>query len=681
MTLIDYSSGSAVSNVGGHTVYAKSAWADGWVEQPNMTCVECRWAAAPEFGSAVIEWEMGEVILPGDVLPTTFGVFAGRGQFVRIDWLCDDNTTLRWVGYIDQSSWPTEAFGVQTLVCYGLERALALTPITGSVWRDEALFVAPTARRTEMPVDFNGPEGLRSAEPLTAGESDYLFAAADDLFPEKWSTRDIVSYLMRWHLPTSDQGVADIPWVVQQLEQLPDWDSPLVETRNRTLWDVLRQLIDPTQQLGFTVGSDGSTAYLRCFTHLASEIEIGGRTLAANPRQHTLTLTPDALTDAKFSDLGGQYDQVICRGARRKSICTLVRESSHFEPDWTDSQKTEYDEGASNDGDYAGLSDDEKDERNQVVRNQVHLGGVYRDYRLRWDFDWTISGNEIFPGNTQARFVRALDRVPIGAEVDWSGAVDEDWFVRLGDDREDQPAVARFTGWSIGLSGHQDANAHWKELADQWGEGYEYRLLLVAAGALIQMVVEGAPQHFIALNLFDSLPIDDKLHSIQFKLDPDTLKITLALEEDRFVEGRYPAVPPSADVVRRLLIDAGEAYQQVYIVPGTITGVDADGNAERSDGGYLVDDTEDLEALAELYARGTLASRKSVQWQSARRISEIAVGDLITTADGADVYAPVTMVQITAPTGTNRPGSLPTQQFSVYRGEVDLVDLMGRLRP
>ncbi len=135
MATINYSTGPRVTNVGDHVVYNKATWTGTWTAQPNLVCTECQWRAAPEFSSALLTWRTGYIIPPGATSPTLYGPWTARGHFVRIDWTCDDGSTLRWVGFIDASTWPTEAFGDQPLVCYGLERALALTPIMDFAWK------------------------------------------------------------------------------------------------------------------------------------------------------------------------------------------------------------------------------------------------------------------------------------------------------------------------------------------------------------------------------------------------------------------------------------------------------------------------------------------------------------------------------------------------------------------
>jgi hypothetical protein len=677
MTAFDYSSGSRITNVLGHTVYAKAAWGDSWVAVPNLTCVECAWNAAPNFNTALLQWETGYVVMPGDATPTLFGTWVGRGQFIRIVWSCDDGGTLTWVGFVDSSSWPTEAFGRQQIVCYGLERSLALTPIATSAWLDDSGSGSPVVRRSGLPYTFNeGPDGYRSADDVSGV---YLFASQHDPTAaiNLWSTRQIVQYLMTYCLPTNAYGVAAIPWALNQAAQLPDWDTPIVTTRNRTLWDVLQELINPENQLGFTVGSDGSTAYLRCFTHLASAVTYGStnpRTIPANPNQHSVVFAPDALTQADLSDVGATYDQVIVRGDRRKTICTLLWDDHLEANNWFTSL---YGAAASTNTDYATWTLEEKRIRNQAKRDQEKE--TYREFRIKSDWNYEIDGDLIFinPDNPNPRSIRILETIPIKKGEDWTGDADDaphtyepedsEYLIPLVEDpTSDQDRLNLVT--QLGLLNEKQVSA----LSNK----NSYTIHVTANNRIIDIRVEGTPQHVIASGNFTPLSGVDL--PVSGGIDYQTLGVTVCLEEDRFCEGVYPT-SVSADVVRRLVIDLGDRYRQIYVVPNTVTGLDEEGARTFSNGGWLIDHSEDLATLARLIATGLVPSRKRASWRSQRRISGIAVGDLITTAAGATIAAPVTEIRINAPTGDGRPPSAPTQSFATFAGLFDPMQLLRRI--
>ncbi len=98
--------------------------------------------------------------------------------------------------------------------------ALALTPILDHAWMDDT-----TLRRSAVPPVFGW---TRCKDPDTDGV--YTIADqktdVDDL--RQWSTREIVQYLLKYHLPTDSQGVANIPWTSSQITQLPNWDAPTI---------------------------------------------------------------------------------------------------------------------------------------------------------------------------------------------------------------------------------------------------------------------------------------------------------------------------------------------------------------------------------------------------------------------------------------------------------------------
>lgn len=670
MATIDYSSGPRVTDVGDSVVYTKATWAGSWVEQPNLVCTECQWRAAPDFNTALLTWRTGYIIPPGSTSTTLYTPWTSRGHFVRIDWQCEDNTILRWVGFIDSSSWPTDAWGDQQLVCFGLERALALTPII-----DLAFKRSTSVLRSGVPAEFGFN---RSKDPDSSGGV-YLFCdlMRDDLADRKqWSTREIVRYLLKYHCPSSNFGVGSVSWSIDQQAQLPDWDGPTIECANRTVWDVLNELISPSKQLGFTVGSNGSTAFLRAFTHTGSDITIGSRTLLANPNQHELILSPDALTSASLADVGGGYDQVICRGARRQTICTLSY-TDHIEDDWESSNETAYEAGASALANYSTANTQKQREMNMRERTHWLLNKVYSEFRIIKTFDWVVATEDLFPDNTTPRAVWIEDKLPIRPDVDWSGTVDPTHL-----DRYDTQPWRIYFAKPDDLLKYVDLSTAQILAAESVSNGDKPTITVSAETRGLgdfRLTVNGAPQHAIAGTNFSRLPVDAPAKAWG-NLDYTTMRVTCALEEDRYCEARYPDPAPSVDIVRRLLVDCGPEYKQIRIHKDTITGLDHEGTAKKvTASDYLVDDSPKLAALAQIIALGAILSRKRVNWTSQRRISTIAVGDFINTAEGEDIFAVVTAITINAPTSIDRPASCPTQSFTTFGGTHDPLAVLRNL--
>ena len=441
------------------------------------------------------------------------------------------------------------------------------------------------------------------------------------------------------------------------------------------MWDVLNELLTPDKQLGFAVGSDGSTADLRIFTHTSADITVGSKTLPANPNQHTLILSPDALTDASLSDVGGAYDQVICRGARRQTICTL-RHTSHIENDWETTDETDYEMGASAQSGYSAANTQKQREMNARFRALKALQKVYRDFRVIKTFDWKVATEDLFPGNTTPRTVQIVDTLPILAGIDYAGAVDP----TDADRTEGRP-------WKIYFANPDDLTK-WVDLAAssimsaETVSSAKQPTCSVSAEAgtwaKLSLRVKGAPQHAIAGTNFTRLPVD--LPLAWGGLDYSTMAVTCALEEDRHCEGKYPTSSPTSDVVRRLVVDCGPKYKQVRLHKDTIAGIDHAGTDQKvTASDYLIDDSDKLATLAQVIALGAVLTRKRVNWTSQRRISTIAVGDMINTAEGQTVLAPVTCIRIHAPTSTNRPAACPTQSFETFGGAHDPLKVLRNL--
>lgn len=662
MASIDYSAGSRVVNEQPHAVYAKATWDADWTAMPNLSCLECLWTAAPGVNTARLRWELGNVILPGDSTPTSFSAWAGRGQFVRIDWLCDDGSTiLRWVGFVDSTSSPSEAFGHQEIVAYGLERALALTYISRSVWWDAT---EDETAVSEIALPFNGPIGLRTEDP----DDDDIYYFRDprlelpaDENTTPWSTREIVRYLLTQLLPTNNFGVVDIPWAFIDIDLLPDWDSPRVDTEFRTVWDVLNELVNASRLFGFTVGNDGSaTVAVKFFTHVASDLTVSGNTVPANPTQHTLVTVPDALTEAFYSDVGGGYDQVICRGAKKQVICT-IDVATMLVKSWTDDQQTEYETAASGEAGYSTMTDADKRRSNARVRKSPKLAKVFRVYRLKPDIHSTYQ--------PFTKFCSLMNRLPFKQDKDWTGAVDTTHFDRDG---EGSPIFVTFEDKETST-----VRVPMTALGAMYGGSKRSAVVRVkCAGREVHFDVIGAEQHTLSAD-FSPLAVDEG----EYIVDQEKAELTLSVEHDTHIEGKYPSSSPSANIVRRLVVDVGDDYQFVEILPlTTVSMLKFDGSRDYSDGGTLVDDTNKLNALARFVAESYALTRKTVAWRSQRKIGSVAVGDLITTADGATINSPVLAVSISGGVSINRLAPATIQGFECHRGSADPFSLLASMK-
>lgn len=652
------------------TVWTKGTWSAVWTERPELFCTEARWVPFPEISSAMFQRYWGAVMVPGDWTARPYARLDLRGHFVlvRIDTI--DNAAPRWwLGYIDsQRPTPVSAggeTGADTLTAYGLERALQVTPITESVWNDTLV-----PRRVGLPVAFNA--GGRPNRTDTAVDGAHLFEH-DPQAAQFWTSRDVLTYLLTHQLPTPTGGASGIPWTIEDANLVPDWDSVSIETRGRTVWDLLGEVISERRMLGaavqYTVTQVGAAAPIvdalkfRPYTTSHVELQLVDRTFPASLRIIDWYFDADPLTSATISESSlDAYDQTILRGDRHTTVCTLSVSRNELEPAWEAEDETEYETGASTHTGYDSLviSWSERRLRDTAVRSRESLRDVYSRLRIpaAWnqqaDAQAVFIDDEGFTITLYTPVIEIASDLPLDARGDYSSDLSTiPAWQRYGS----QPILVAFprptdeTKW---IAAKALGNACAMLVASD--RGGNYTVAARGEGDALRLVVDGAPQHAIAGADFTPLPAD----TLQLgNLDYRDAEITLALRDERYVEGRWPEeLVDSADVIRRRLLYAGDTYRRIRIVPETIVDVDTEGAFVRSPGGYLVDDTAKLQSLAKLYHTWHGSPHRTLDVTTQRLTADILVGDLIGSvgkaADGP-INSAVTVVEITMPIGRRPP--------------------------
>jgi hypothetical protein len=180
----------------------------------------------------------------------------------------------------------------------------------------------------------------------------------------------------------------------------------------------------------------------------------------------------------------------------------------------------------------------------------------------------------------------------------------------------------------------------------------------------IVLTVSGQPQHVLAKSDFNPLPEDEDVALFEWQ---DGMWATVAMDVDKHVEGAWPRPPVSSEVVRRLIVDLGDRYQQHYVAEATIVGIDESGEKIVSSGGFVRDDTPRLEALARLIFEWYRTERASLELVFGYVTGRLKVGQLVTTigvgATLQTVNSVVTMVKYDFPEGS--PGSPLTARTQV----------------
>ena len=677
-------------------VRIRSRWADPWVVQPDVYAESATFADGNHVNTAQLRYYYGRTKAPADNAYVDRVRVNHRGQFVLIEFPTI-TTPLHWCGYIETpvdvqqsnpSANPPQA-GEQILPCYGMDRALT-APLQQVFYRfndgnNDVVRSGGSASVFNGQIDRPGVEFKNRSAAKIGGS--YVFEN-DPAVAEYWTTRDIVEYLLLRHFPSAAIGFS------LDSDNLPGGDRPIIDARQRTIADVLNMLVNPQRLMTWGVGYDlaSNAVHFSFDSILESDLAIpGGRTFPANPNTFVVNHGSDPLTTAVVTeDSLDVYDRIIVRGAQRVTVCTLSNTlDSNFGKLWTDALETEYETAASNDAGYAAANDSEKRRMNRDKRQEPKFADVfsligYEPSDIPTHFQ---AQKPLFPSvddpavpatilNTDLRF---LEDLPLAADVDYSGA--GPWNHH---DKTRRPIFA---------IGTDDLNNEF-DLATLGSDSYTRGTTPIRWSATLAPVpgrlafrirVRGGPQHAIGIhdkppfNEFDPLPVDDLQLGYFSYL---RTQVTCAIQEPRYCETKYPLADPSPlpDVLRERVFYLGDRYQQIYVYPDTVVGLNPFVPL-KSDGGYIRDDTDKLKEVATILGRYYTTPRRSLTLTTHRITNALAVGDLVRTVDSHSqpINAVVSRIEIKTPIAANgNPAGSPTQTITASSSRVNLVDILRR---
>jgi hypothetical protein len=169
----------------------------------------------------------------------------------------------------------------------------------------------------------------------------------------------------------------------------------------------------------------------------------------------------------------------------------------------------------------------------------------------------------------------------------------------------------------------------------------------------------------------------------------DQMIATLALPSGRYCQGAWPVNVPAGDAPRTKYFDFGDDYTAVYVAPNTVVGIDADGQLQRSTGGWIpeigpADNFSKLRSSAkQLYAYYSQV-RHVVDIESAHfwNDNDCRLGDLIVSVgrptlrtDGhyQSVNSFVSQITIRHPQGEGDNRPVPMFHVVTWAGELDPV--------
>ena len=568
--------GDIIRDAPSHQVYTREYWADDWVEVEHLYCDWCYFGSGGEISSAQFSWRYGEGMHPGEkefetvdrqtdvlnkyVLVTIFqgfGVDPILWHGIITD-LGDDRAGAYYRRAEGQPDAPLARvpIGDQRLVAYGLGLHLQRTCITWS-WMKH--LTANEELSCDRGITFNEENaysntGNRTLTKVVGGT--HLFNQ-NLVWATYWSSRDIVDYLLHFHLGTRDVNNW-VPWRLSARAKMciPDWDRPRIAIEGRNLFELFNQLFDRSRLLSWQV----RTVY-KAFPDLTETLELDvfsfnsepiglptGGVQAANWTQSSLDF--DRAVDIQSAVLKDsaihQVDQVIVRGAHIRSVFSLSRQDGTLEGDWTAADEAAYIAGPN----VAAVPNvSEKQIRLLDYRRSDRFERVYSYFRLPADWDYGV-GNGIGTGATynvfpagifgdlyfpSARFCRFLPRRI------WSngpGSPDDSPDVEMEPIgllkmEADPTGVDRFQNIE-GLAVSCGAEGRDEGAGRTWGASLKVRQDV--PGVIVKVSGGRACQHFIAATDF-SKTLD---YDFDAQLDwQDNLIVTVMMELDQRVEAKH----------------------------------------------------------------------------------------------------------------------------------------------
>ncbi len=731
-----YTSGNPVR----HWVYVKRKWSDAWSFVPYLFCDSATWACAPTIPTAQLHWDAGHIYRQGRLQISAEIPLALGKYFVKIESEChayqgglpvrqinntiDPTARLVWYGEIEVTQEHLDGImtfavagaivtGTQKFTAYGLAANLDRTPLDAHWW------IATTGGSvffSRHPETFNKPDAQGR---VTANRSslDYFFSdivGIDDTF---WSTRTIVKYLLKNHPPRKTSDPMSYLWLGEVKDSkeylLPDWDKPVLQMRNKSVWQALCELLHRGRLLTFYVqprsDDPDATLELHPVSLAGDDITTPEGTLQGNNNQFHLIQSQDRGCSAgKVSSQLQAVDQFVLQGAKRTTICSIGYQDgtttveSTLEKGWKPAQETAYEAGGSGDAGYAAASNEEKQRRNEQARALDSVFEVYRRFQIpdAWSragkikdgrgtsalIDAFVDASTLVPPLfVNPRELRILPTLPLKDGYDYTGissltAVIPPVRISLGPHENLRPLVFfqipdQPTRW---IEASQIGKLGKEETGKKQNHKMSVRVQVPQRDKAILLEVSGQPQHAIAYSDFSKLAADPYTGQWDWKF----AVFTVALEDDRYCEGKYPSdftLAVHDTELRRAVIDVGDDYRQDYIAPHTALGVDKNTGAltECTVGGYCQDDSKTLAAKAQLAWEYYRLGRQAFAFSTDRPTNALILGDYIATIPGQggndSIGSIVTEITVSFPGGKGPVAPIPSMHFKTGHAELDFL--------
>lgn len=652
MTTINWGS-SALTFAGVQRVYTRQRWANSWTLQPNIWCEEASWSLLPAMPSASFVLRYGRVLPHGSTNWATQAKLAIGGYYIKVEFDCADGT-ISWIGFIDQLADEQGgivagvATGTQHFVALSMAQVLAYEFVTRSRWFDEPNSLA---RWSGSAIAFNqdGRPNRSNSETPAGGTVPIFSPAAPRNWtglpwstPKYWSSRKIVSYLIEHATPRDSSDAKLIPFRVDNIEAIPDWDRPVIETEGKSVLSVLEEIVNASRLLQLSQTIDPATpnvVVLKVHSLSSAALALpGSNTHPANadPVEFVTVAAQDTniLVQGSVTSL---VHQVVVKGAKRETCFTgyIANTAEAFTKGWNTVQEAAYNAAASGEAGYGAASTTQQRHLNQIVRSRHKLNDVFRTFVLNPAWSFLVNTDQVFADEDDNRYYPWWNDITVAPYLPLKEGIQYE----LADvSEDDHRATVEYRPIYV-LFKRPDAAQYLQaeKMADGIDPKFSVSVGLAKYNNGITLDVSGSHQHAIGFADFDPLPVDsDSLGEFDY-LDAE---ITVSLTEDRFAEYQYPdTLSATADAIRKKVFYVGAAYKNVRMLAGTVVDVDNAGTVEAvhstniDSGGTgtntLVDDTPKLESIGQIASDWYLVTRQILRLTTPRPTAAAFVGQLV----------------------------------------------------
>jgi hypothetical protein len=708
-------------------VGVRSTWSSEWQTADNLIPTEVTWSVSPTLPIATLEAYYGDVMQPWEHQfqeVTRSSITDLVGQYIHI-WCTTQlaenvagggsagtSLTRDWFGIIEEAHDEQgginpktgRMYGRVTLVAYGMEKLLSDHAILDSVCEDYNGFDILSG----IALDFNraGPRGVKGNRSTAKVAGSYVFSG-NSATAEKWSSYDIMEYLIQHQTPKDHAGVKSVPFRLSLPPELPpNSDAPAIKAENATTYSIISQLLDRRRATMWwcEVDTDTNSVLIKADTMVRSPVVGNKISIPANSRQINLQYDTDPLTNVVVNNSSlPRFDQVVAQGPRIRCVGSFQYADGNIEAAWKAADETAYKAGGT--PHPAGTPIRRKQLRNETARRSPTLESVYSLFQIPDDWNLKVgttpSDVPLFvddDGNLRDQCTPELiieQSMPLLEGVDYSGTLIEAGGVptSYGSDEEMRPFVM-LRRPTVTASPYKWKNAEGSEAGLELTNPKDNPRLscnvsIPQNSKTIKVQVQGQPQHAIAYGDFTKITNED--HDFGQYTWKNAIFTLSVLSQDR-TEGRWPELLTQGDAVRRKVIYAGDQYFRDYVAPLTVVGLDSDGDLVHSTtGGHIPakggasDPTKQLVDIAKIAAAWYTVQHYVLSLDSYRlkSPSDIPLGALIykaggdpQTEDGLEVNAPVTQITYLYPHEKSEKVKPARMTIKTWAGELDAVEFM-----